>query len=408
MHGAVDEWISDTELAASVGDVVAVPRVDPADSFVLHAPLELLARMALLPAVHPARRDEARDRIAEIAGRFKLFGEAVEAPRRVALGSPTDGVRSLARAIELGELDDVDALASWIGRTTPPAQLPGLLTDIVTPLLAAAGHAPIFLWLYPRVAPRREVTGELLRQLCRELARESRHRLRWIDSRPAIPPASGRRVFRALATTPRLGPADSDFIIPLMSRVDTVELAGELLGPLTGGVLIGDRTVALQRIAAWSMLTEPGDPAPYGWTHCLTMPQAVLETAWAATDPSRNLAVAATYVLGFRATHATAPIDERVASSWDDPGCTVADAIDSDPPTARAALWHLPVDRRRAAAAELATFAATHTDAHLVKYTLACFDAATRDPDGAKLYLTAAATLAGWWSQHPDGQALHS
>ena len=52
---------------------------------------------------------------------------------------------------------------------------------------------------------------------------------------------------------------------------------------------------------------------------------------------------------------------------------------------------------------ELAGFASAHHDAHLVKYTLACFDAAAPIPY-RRLYLAAAASLSGWWAQHPDEQ----
>ena len=52
----------------------------------------------------------------------------------------------------------------------------------------------------------------------------------------------------------------------------------------------------------------------------------------------------------------------------------------------------------------LAGFASAHHDAHLVKYTLACFDAAGTDPAYRRLYLAAAASLSGWWAQHPDEQ----
>ncbi|MBU6317763.1 MAG: hypothetical protein KGR47_14715, partial [Acidobacteria bacterium] len=37
-------------------EVISVPKAAPADSFVLHAPLELLARVGLVPLVHPRRR----------------------------------------------------------------------------------------------------------------------------------------------------------------------------------------------------------------------------------------------------------------------------------------------------------------------------------------------------------------
>ena len=61
-------------------------------------------------------------------------------------------------------------------------------------------------------------------------------------------------------------------------------------------------------------------------------------------------------------------------------------------------MWHLPESGFGDAATILATVAATHHDAHLVKYTLACLDAAEADPSARRLHLAAAATLAGWWA----------
>ena len=66
-YGARDlASLSDAELCEGVAGLLAVPRRAPADSFVLHAPLELLARTALLPLVHPASRERASppDRLA--------------------------------------------------------------------------------------------------------------------------------------------------------------------------------------------------------------------------------------------------------------------------------------------------------------------------------------------------------
>ena len=47
---------------------------------------------------------------------------------------------------------------------------------------------------------------------------------------------------------------------------------------------------------------------------------------------------------------------------------------------------------------ELAARAASHEDAHLAKYTLACFDAAAGNPRRRRLYLAAAAYLGAWWA----------
>lgn len=116
------------------------------------------------------------------------------------------------------------------------------------------------------------------------------------------------------------------------------------------------------------MLVDSSAHVPYGWTHCLTLPQAVLGLANRSVDPDRALAIAATGVLAIRAALGDGQLDE----------------IDvSDLP---------PVDRET-----LATDAATRHDAHVVKYTLACLDAASDDPDFAPLYLNAAARLLAWW-----------
>jgi hypothetical protein len=82
------------------------------------------------------------------------------------------------------------------------------------------------------------------------------------------------------------------------------------------------------------------------------------------------LAVAATFVVGFRAALATHALGDDV-----------------------------PVDPPDESVTDLVTFAATHEDAHLVKYTLACLDAAAWDRRRAGLYLSAAAKLGRYWRE---------
>jgi hypothetical protein len=113
-----------------------------------------------------------------------------------------------------------------------------------------------------------------------------------------------------------------------MHQVEASGIATELLAGPTRSVSVADSGRVLLRAAAWSMLAEPDAHRPYGWSHCLTMPQAVL-----------------------------------------------------------------------------AGNAATHHDQHLVKYTLACLDAAAWDRTFARLYLAAAASLAGYWSARSGGAA---
>ena len=67
--------------------------------------------------------------------------------------------------------------------------------------------------------------------------------------------------------------------------------------------------------------------------------------------------------------------------------------IDLDRPVAR---------RTEITATSLATTASISHDAHLVKYTLACLDAAAADPRHRDLYLAAADHLHRWWEERGD------
>jgi hypothetical protein len=393
---------SDLRLVEEVADVLATPREDPADSFVLHAPLELMARTALLPFVAPEHRATARDQIVAIGTDFKAFGPPVAPPPADEHDSLAAGVAGLVAAIESGDLPAVDTAARWVGQTASATELRELLSTDVVPRLSAAAHGPIFLTHLPRVAPRGELSGELLRGLARELGRAPGWRLHWIDEPAAstVDP-SPDAMFEAIATVP-LGsrePGDTPFIYPLMSRVDETGTAAEQLRGVVGGDDIEARSRAILRAAAWTMVLEPDDHAPYGWSHALTMPQAVLGLGSSGTiDPRTALAVAGTYVIGFRSLLAERPLVPDFPH--DDPRVALEDAFAAGPDAAAAAVWHglgRDLDARDVIG-ELTTRASIQRDAHLVKYTLACLDAAAADPTHTRLFLSAAASLAGWWT----------
>jgi len=389
----------DVALARDVGRAIARPRLDPADSFVLHAPLELAARFALLPFVDPTHRDDARRRLRELADAYDDAGPAVGDPPPRDFTSPTDAARRLAEAIDAGDLDETDACACWLGDHVDGTSLRGLLADVVVPRLAAAAHGSILLYQLPRVAPRGELPTGLLRPLARELARQPGWRIEWVDhprrhERADVAPDAD--LFDAIAGTPALGSPGSDFIFPVMHQVDATGTAASVLdAPIgTADVVAGGRAVL--RAAAWSMLHEPDDHTPYGWTHCLTLPQAVLGVAGACRSPRTAMAVAATHVVGFRAAFAREPLVASFAAP--DPRIDVATALREQPDVAAAASWHAEPSTRPDVVATLVSHASVHHDAHYVKYTLACLDAAHADPDCARLYLTAAARLAGYWA----------
>ncbi len=359
---------SDADLVDRVATVLTRPRADAPDSFVLHAPLELLARAALLPHVSPDVRDRAREQILSIATRFEAFGPSAE------LGDHLfrhwgEATEALTIALAEGDLDTAGAAGRFLGRTLDPYQLVQSLGDHLVPSLAAAAHGPIFLHHLPRAVPRSPLAGAMFGTLAREVARNPDWALRWHDSGLT---GTGD-LATSLAATPVLGPPDSTFIRPLMAQAEESGLAAKIVGGAIGpGTDPGSAATTILRTATASMLLDDPDHAPYGWSHCLTIPQGILSTLTTTQTPDVVLAVAATHVVGFRAALGSAPLDALGS----------VDGIASpDGPTFQAAV----------------DFAAGHQDAHLTKYLVSCMDAARSDPEGAAQHLRAAVRLADWW-----------
>jgi hypothetical protein len=270
--------------------------------------------------------------------------------------------------------------------------------DELVACLAAAGHAPIYFHLLPRVAPANPTATRLARPLLHELNRYREWRIEWIDAQPLTGTGDEHALTRALLDTPHVGVPGSDFIYPLMHQVDSKGVAAEVIGPVLGpGSDVAASARAIARVAAWSMLQDDPAHAPYGWTHCLTLAQAAAEMSATTTDPLRALAVSATHVVGFRAALSDTTVVDRYQPEPVD--VDALDALDAAPQIAAAAVHHARPATVPAIATELASRAALHKDAHVVKYTLACFDAARADPEHARLFLSAAAFLHGWWAQ---------
>jgi hypothetical protein len=385
-------------LIAAVGKILAEPKHAPADSFVLHAPLELLARAGLLPLVRPEDRDGALDQIRALGAKYEAAGEPVAPPAPITFDSVDDGVRALVGALDAGELDDVDRIATWVGERIDARQLQRALAQPIAASLAAAAHGSILLDLFPRIALAADVPVTIVRGPARELARHPDWRLHWFDDPDGVN-AYDRELVDVLLDVPMLGPPGSNFIFPIMHQAEESGIAAKLLSSVTNRDHVDARAVGrdLARIAAWSMLQEPPDEAPYGWSHCLTMPQSVIALAGGASDPRTAVAVATTHVVGFRAA-----LGQRELRPSFDPEMRVTTDIDTaihlGREEASATAWHADDDELDGIVIALASHAAQHEDAHLVKYTLACFDAAVADPDHRRLYLAAAASLNAWWA----------
>ena len=135
----------DVDVIVECAAVVDVPKAAPPDSFVLHAPLELLARALLLERLPNHVRPAARDRIRWLADRY------------LAAGPPAEAV-------------------------APPRDLH--IDDVVLSL-AAAGHAPILFSLRGRVSSVPETFGDRLVAI--ELARNPD----WVFAWPTDAPQHG-------------------------------------------------------------------------------------------------------------------------------------------------------------------------------------------------------------------------
>jgi hypothetical protein len=368
----------DRSLIRSVAASISVPKARIDSSFLLHAPLELLARAWLLPRVSSSRRDHARRRIAEIATRYAAEGPEIE-PRPRSYSTEEAAQSELLHALDAGDAEAVDSALCFLTPRVSFQRLRTALADHVLPLLGAAGHAPILLMLLRDAAGRISGSNTLLRSPLRALALEADRRLTWTEAAQCTPHVADRDVSAAHVSAPALfeclaapehREAPSTSIAPTMLAVERDGYAARILAAATNGLDGEAARRILLRIAALSMLQDDPAHAPYGWTHCFTLPQAVLSLHDVAADVTRVIRVAATYVLGFRATLG------RVRLSY---------------PYAEA---QRPIRDR------LIERAAVHADAHLAKYTVACLTAADHDPRESALYLAAAAYLGAWWDSY--------
>ena len=389
----------DDRLVQHAASVIGVPRAEVLDgrfSFVLHAPLELLARAALLPLVAPERRDAARARIVVLADGYVASGPSRPAARPADFDEPSSAAARLADAAAAGDRDAVDAAATWLGERCTPVELTALLADFVLPSLEAAGHGNIYLALLHRYRPR-GAAGQMLRHVADALVADAPRSISMPPTRVEDDPGLPAALLGRIAGVRSVGPPDSDFIAPMVQHA---ERRGAFATLVDDGVFVAPRRppFELLRFASQAMLQGPAEQAPYGWTHCLTLAEAPLLMATAGADLGRATFVAAAYLAAHWAIHGEGAVDlEHVPARNDVP---LTEALTASPEIAAGAAWHAGDPGE--VASLLATVASSNHDAHRVKYTLACLDAAACDPGAARLHLAAAAHLNAWWDVRGD------
>jgi hypothetical protein len=385
---------SDRSFFAAAATRLAVPRVDvPPDlySFVLHAPMELLARRALLSYVEAEAREKALARIEDlVAGYERVPPQAAAAP--VEFPSVAAASDTLLQALAERDAVRVDATAAWLDARATTADISHALAPHALPALAAAGHANIYIGL---LAPATSSGGmtPMLRPVAGALVAD--------PAEPIGIPAVRRnetataRLLEVLSGAGGREPVPLSFIAPLIhdaARRGVLDLLCESEGTF---VAPNRAPLELLRVAAQAMLQGPPEYAAYGWTHCLTLAQGALRAGALAADLTAGTYMAAAYIASHVAAYAGKPLDLNYRP---EPTPIVLERALRDSPTSAAgAAWQAPEQ----ATAILAAAAAVNHDAHRVKYTLACLEAAAGDPAAGRLYVAAAAYLNAWWEAHP-------
>lgn len=356
--------LSDGQLVQAVGVAVSRPKARERTSFTLHAPMELLARAALLPLVPPSVRSTGRMRIAQIAALYAK-GDEIDPPER-RFSTVVAAKTALIAALHEHDADTADAAVVALAPQISASEFCSLLADEIAPNLGAAAHAPLLLTALSEAAARYGNLSILLRSVARAVATEPGARLTWIDEPANL--GGPKDLWDALAGPPHVA-APNSYVAPTMLAVESGGFSARLLGCATKHAPEGAAKILL-RIAALSMIQDDPDQAPYGWTHCLTLPQGLMALTPYSSNEDRLVRIAATFVLGFRSTLSKVRLDRN---------------------------WEVPASPDVSA---LAARAAAHTDAHLAKYTVACLTAAVADPPARPLYLAAANYLGEWWDTH--------
>lgn len=360
------EFSSDASFVSLVETILASPRTEHS-SFTLHAPLEFLARVELLALVDSEARPQAMARIADFGVSYLQAGDAVALPKPAEFASDGVAAEALLGAVGRGEVEAADSAAAWLAENLAATEIARLLAGPLLHVFGAAAHAPILFaaWLRQPGA-----AADPLRGIARSLALSSQH---------VLPPENVSPPGRATDTPEALGHALSDLVKmqePDWGIYGMVRSADEL-GVMATLPEVADSDIdaaftAVLRVAARSMVEDDPSNAAYGWTHCLTLPLAVRQTAHLHTDQRAALDLATMFVAASRVAAASAPLSYT-------------------PPTAKSP--HVIT--------ALASSASVRHDAHLVKYVLACHHSSELDPEAASVYLEAAGHLLQWWRDNP-------
>jgi hypothetical protein len=411
--------VSDAELCRQAAAIVSRPPVKGGGSFSLHAPLELLARYGLLPLVDPQERKLARLQLIASAAEFETDTTPGNPPQKITpFPSPADAQAEFARTFQKGDRDGLEAIALQFAAQYGKSSLVHLLTPLALPTLTGASHSHIGLWLLLRHSQSGDVSdAALLRAAARALAGGAGSQLKSFKgmaiegTKPVknTPAEIEKLVLEKLATAPRGKQAYGSMV--------TLITAGEKTGnadALFGDFILHDLTDeqidaafrAILRTCAHNMLQHGPQFAKFGWSHCLTLPQAACGLS--SLNMNRKLALAAAFVwiTAYRSVLSDHDLDLQWSPKPLEGTARLREALQTSPDIAAARVWHADPLEFPQIRQTLATQASIRTDQHLIKYTRACLDMVGFDPQHEKLYLAAAAHLCGLWTKESPEQKI--
>jgi hypothetical protein len=401
--------LSDAEIFDQICPIVARPPRRGLTSFTLHAPLEAMARYGLMRLVHPSDRELARLQMLASAAVYGHQVDLMPAPARVYLFSDANAAAGeLARTFRSGDADDMEALVLSVASQFGTKSLVNLLTPLALPTLSGASHSHIGLWLLLRHAePAGIEDASLLRAATRALAADPMGQMKSFQSMSfdetkrlkTLPEQICKETLDRLVN-PAKGVLGGESIRELVEageatgNVDT--LFGDFIHHDISQLQIDAAFRAVLRISAHSMLQHDVEHAKFGWSHCLTLPQAAFGLSTVTRDRKLALAVALVWITAYRSILS----DRALDLGWHpEPirDVSVLEALQTSPAIAASRVWHASDGELSAIRRILATEASIRNDIHLVKYTRACLDMGAFDPEYIRLYLAAAAHLCALW-----------
>jgi hypothetical protein len=401
--------LSDAELYRAVGAIVSRPAENGMTSFVLHAPLELMARYGLLRLVKPTDRELAR---LQMIASGAVYGSGVQPlgppPRVKAFPDLNAAAAELSRTFTQADAGGMEALVLRVVEQFGTSSLVSLLTPLALPTLTGASHSHIGLWLLLRHGePSSSSDASLLRNAARALASSPGDQMKSFSGMSidaggplAMTPGQIEQEITAKLAHPPRGRQSNQSVRSVIQAGEATGNADRLFGDFIRHDLdraqIDAAFRAVLRVCARSMLQDDIKQAKFGWTHCLTLPQSACGLASLNTDGKRALAATLVWITAYRSALSRRALDfewapERVK------GASIHEALHTSPQVAAGRVWYAGDPELPEIRLALATEASIRNDQHLVKYTRAVLDMGSFDPEYTRLYLAAAAYLCALW-----------